>query len=435
MKMPGMSLFVPLCLACCIIQPALPAMSADSGSPLQVLFLGDGGHHRPSERFAQLQPLMSERGITLTYSDEIAALNPDNLAKYQALVIYANIDSIPPREEKALMEFVAGGGGLVPLHCASYCFRNSEAYVALIGAQFKRHGTGVFRTAIADADHPIMRGFGGFESWDETYVHAKHNESDRVILSYRVDANGKEPWTWVRTHDKGRVFYTAWGHDQRTWGHPGFVNLVERGIRWAAGVDVGVVPEFVDRSAPTRKPFVAPKMTPLRKDVKPFEFVDVGPKIPNYTAGAQWGTQKKPLNMMQKPLPAAESLKHFVTPVDFEVQLYAADPEFVGKPIAMNWDEQGRLWICETYDYPNELQPPGKGRDRIRICADTDGDGRADKFTVFAENLSIPTAIAIYRGGAIVQDGTRTLYLKDTDGDGRADVVGFGNAGVYVAWS
>ena len=72
----------------------------------------------------------------------------------------------------------------------------------------------------------------------------------------------------------------------------------------------------------------------------------------------------------------------------------------------MNWDERGRLWVCETVSIiPTNLQPAGKGRDRIRICEDTDGDGRADKFTVFAEQLSIPTAIAFYRGGAIVQNG------------------------------
>ena len=88
----------------------------------------------------------------------------------------------------------------------------------------------------------------------------------------------------------------------------------------------------------------------------------------------------------------------------------------------MTWDERGRLWVCETYDYPNELQPKGQGRDRIRICEDTDGDGRADKFTVFAEKLSIPTAIAFYRGGALVQEGGETIYLKDTSGDDVADL-------------
>lgn len=249
----------------------------------------------------------------------------------------------------------------------------------------------------------------GFESWDETYVHTKHNEKDRVVLETRAEGDGQEPWTWVRTHGKGRVFYTAWGHDERTWGNPGFQNLVERGIRWACDDDVSKVPSFADR----------PEMTAPRKDVKPFEYVDA--TIPFYPPSKQWGVMAEPVKKLQKPLPAEESLKHFITPVGFAVELFAADPE-IGKPLAMNWDERGRLWLCETLDYPNDLQEPTKGRDRIRICEDTNGDGRADKFTIFAEGLSIPTAITFYRGGAIVQDGTQTVYLKDTDGDDKADL-------------
>jgi putative membrane-bound dehydrogenase-like protein len=123
---------------------------------------------------------------------------------------------------------------------------------------------------------------------------------------------------------------------------------------------------------------------------------------------------------MQLPLPPEESI-NIVTPVGFRVDV-VSEPQLEGKPIFMTWDERGRLWVCETHDYPNELQPEGQGRDRIRICEDTDGDGKSDKFTVFAEKLSIPTAIAFYRGGAIVQNGTETLYLKDTDGDDQADL-------------
>ncbi len=180
----------------------------------------------------------------------------------------------------------------------------------------------------------------------------------------------------------------------------------------------------LDKTRPDqeRSAFDVPQMTPPRKDVRPFEYVNVGPKIPHYVPGEQWGTQGPPITMMQQPLPAEESLKHYVVPEGFRMELVAAEPDLGGKPVAMNWDERGRLWVCETVDYPNELRPAGKGRDRIRICEDTDGDGRAETFTVFAEKLSIPTAIALYRGGAIVQDGTRTLYLKDTDGDDRADV-------------
>ena len=383
---------------------------------LRVMFLGDSGPHRPRERFEQLAPVLKERSIEIVYTDRIKELNPTNLANFDALLLYANIDRIDPDAEKALLDYVNNGKGFVPIHCATYCFRNSEKIVALMGAQFRRHGTGVFRTEIVERSHPIMKGFGGFESWDETYVHHLHNEENRTVLSYRVDGTHHEPWTWVRTHGKGRVFYTAWGHDARTWGNPGFHNLVERGIRWAAGKDPALAGDFLADA-----PFPVPEMTALRTDVKPFEFIDVGSKIPNYTPSRQWGTQGEPFNKMQKPLPAEESIKHFVVPKGFHVELFVSEPQLGGKPICMTWDEQGRLWVAETYDYPNALQPPGQGRDRIRICEDTDGDWKADKFTVFAEGLSIPTSITFHRGGAIVQDGVRTLYLKDTDGDDVAD--------------
>ena len=99
---------------------------------------------------------------------------------------------------------------------------------------------------------------------------------------------------------------------------------------------------------------------------------------------------------------AEQSLKHMITPAGFEVELFAAEPD-IRPALAMAWDERGRLWICESVDYPNKLAAgDGKGNDTIKICEDTDGDGRADKFTVFAEGLSIPTAITFGGGGVIV---------------------------------
>ena len=399
-----------------LVTGAVESLSA--ADPIKVLFLGDAGHHRPSDRFKQLQPVLAKRGIELTYSGEVADLNPDNLKKYAGLAIYANTTKISPEQEQALLDFVEKDGkGFIPLHCASYCFLNSPKYIDLVGAQFQKHGTGVFRTQVAGKDHPLMKGFDGFESWDETYVHTKHNDRDRVILEFRADAEGREPWTWVRTQGKGRVFYTAWGHDDRTFGKPGFHNLVERGVRWAVGADPGVVPAYVDEDK-----FPVPQMTKLPTDVKPAEYIDVGASIPNYTPNAAWGKQGDPLIKMQKPLPAAASMQRMVTPVDFELKLFVDETQLKGKPIAMNWDEQGRLWACLTMDYPNELQPRGKGRDKIVVCEDSNHDGQADKVTEFADTLSIPTAVAFYRGGVLVQDGMETLYLKDTDRDGKADI-------------
>ncbi len=391
---------------------AFASVATAAPDPLKVLFLGDKGHHQPAARFRQIEPVLKARGIEATYTENVKDLNPETLKPYDALLLYANIDAIDPAEERALLHYVASGKGFVPLHCASYCFRNAPEVVALIGAQFDHHATGIVHEVVDEPNHPVMKDYSGFSSWDETYVHRKHNTKDRVVLSHREEGQSKEPWTWVRTHGKGRVFYTAWGHDQRTWGNPGFHNLLERGIRWASGGDPALAGAFAERTV-----FPIPKMTARRMDVKPFEYAEA--KIAFYPPDSR-SRGDGSWNKMQLPVSPAESMKHMVVPEGFEVRLFAAEPQ-IGKPLCMNWDERGRLWIAESLDYPNELKPEGQGRDRIKILEDTDGDGVADKFTVFAEKLSIPTSIAFYKGGIVVHQAPHTLYLRDTDGDDKAD--------------
>ncbi len=159
----------------------------------------------------------------------------------------------------------------------------------------------------------------------------------------------------------------------------------------------------------------APTMTAKRKDVKPFEYKDA--KIPFYAP--KFGA-KGPLTKMQLPLEPAESMKHFVHPTDFELKLFVAEPQ-IKRPICMNWDERGRLWIAESVDYPNSLRKTGEGNDRITICEDTDSDGVADKFTVFADKLSIPTSFVFAHGGIVVTQAPHTLFLRSTKGNDIAD--------------
>ncbi len=417
----GLSLGTWFSIAC-VAGFAEQTSSGDSPESLRVLLLGDQGPHQPARRASELMPVLEQRGIRVTYTENAeAALRSERLSEFDGLILYANIDRIEPAQADALLEYVEAGGGFIPLHSASYCFRNDPRIVALMGGQFQRHETGVFSVQATEEgqSHPLMQGYQSFESWDETYVHTAHNPVNRTVLEVRMEQEQREPWTWVRTQGEGRVFYTAWGHDQRTFTHPGFHNLVERGIRWACGGDPSVVPEFRRRDP---DPFADVSMTPRRTDVEPFEYVEVGPKIPNYVRGEKWGEQAQPRGRMQKPLSPQESIKHFVVPQDFEVELFASEPDLGGKPICMSWDHRGRLWVAETVDYPNEQQPEGMGRDRIRICEDTNGDGRADRFTLFAENLSIPTSIAFSHDGVIVHQPPHTLFLQDTNGDDRADV-------------
>ncbi|MBL9173982.1 MAG: c-type cytochrome [Verrucomicrobiales bacterium] len=124
----------------------------------------------------------------------------------------------------------------------------------------------------------------------------------------------------------------------------------------------------------------------------------------------------------QSPLSPQDSLRYTQVPADFELQLFAAEPD-VMKPISMAWDERGRAWVIEARDYPHGLVPEGQtGHDDLKICEDTDGDGRADRFTLFADHLNLATSLVFVKDGVLVSEARHLLFLKDTDGDGRADV-------------
>jgi len=109
----------------------------------------------------------------------------------------------------------------------------------------------------------------------------------------------------------------------------------------------------------------------------------------------------------------------FKLPEGFEVNLFAADP-LLAKPIQMNWDTQGRLWVATSETYP-QVEPGKPANDKVIILSDENRDGVADKTTVFADKLLIPTGVLPGDGGAYVANSTELLHLKDTDGDGKAD--------------
>ncbi|HVY69064.1 MAG TPA: PVC-type heme-binding CxxCH protein [Verrucomicrobiae bacterium] len=104
----------------------------------------------------------------------------------------------------------------------------------------------------------------------------------------------------------------------------------------------------------------------------------------------------------------------------FEVNLFASEKDGVVKPIQSRFDASGRLYVIGSTVYP-QLQPGQQPNDKVIILEDTDGDGRADKTTVFADGLFIPTGLEIGDGGVYVGNSTELLHLRDTDGDGRAD--------------
>jgi putative membrane-bound dehydrogenase-like protein len=365
---------------------------ADVPRRLEILFLGHKSKHHDSQ---QLADIMNKEyfkdGINITYTNDPNDMNDENLSHFDGLVVYANHDQITKDQEKALLNFVKGGKGFIPLHSASYCFRNSPEVVEMIGGQFSSHKTDSFPAVVVKPEHPVMKGINAFVTWDETYVHTKISKNIEV-LSERVEGTHHEPYTWVRPFGDGRVFYTAYGHDEKTFNNPGFLNLVKNGILWAVG----------DKAKANLAAFQIAQPT----------YTDA--QIPNYE-------NRNPAPKYQAPLTPQQSMSLMQVPPGYELQLFASEPDIIN-PVFMNWDERGRLWVIETVDYPNEVKEGDVGDDRIKILEDTNGDGKADKFTVFADKLNIPTSFTFSNGGIIVSSAPSFLFLKDTNGDDKADI-------------
>ncbi|MEJ7588501.1 MAG: PVC-type heme-binding CxxCH protein, partial [Ferruginibacter sp.] len=386
------SLCFAVFFSCLSLTATSQSTNAESPRRLELLFLGHNSKHHNSVTLADIfTKEYFKSGINITYTSNPDDLNDENLANYDGLLLYANYDSITKGQEKALLNYVRSGKGFIPLHCASWCFRNSAEVVEMIGGQFKSHRYDSFPAVIIQPDHPVMKNVPAFSTTDETYVHDKLSKNIQV-LSERVEGGQHEPYTWVRTYGDGRVFYTAYGHDETTFTNPGFLTLVKNGILWAVGDKASANLGAYQLADPT--------------------YFD-GP-VPNYE-------KKNPPPKVQESLTPQQSMSLMQVPPGFELKLFASEPDIIN-PIYMNWDEKGRLWVIETVDYPNEIKEGDEGDDRIKILEDTDGDGKADKVTLFADKLNIPTSFTFINGGIIVSQAPTFLFLKDTTGDDKADV-------------
>ena len=128
-------------------------------------------------------------------------------------------------------------------------------------------------------------------------------------------------------------------------------------------------------------------------------------------------------------------LQSFELNPGYTAQLFADETDGIANPVCMSWDPAGRLWVLCTQAYP-QLEPSYTPNDQLLILEDTNGDGRADKTTVFADDLNMPTGFALGHGGAYVGQGNDLLHLEDSDGDDKADtrrvvLTGFGTGDTH----
>lgn len=117
-----------------------------------------------------------------------------------------------------------------------------------------------------------------------------------------------------------------------------------------------------------------------------------------------------------------EAITHMTMPKGCKVTLFASEEQFpeLVKPVQMAWDTKGRLWVAAWKNYP-ERTPDSKDGDKLLILEDTNGDGKADKCTTFADDLNCPTGFQFYKDGVLVMRSPDLLFLRDTNGDDKAD--------------
>ena len=381
-----------------------PARAADEAVPrrVKVLWLGDNGHHVPLERCRQAFSALGQRGIDLTYTDDVADLNPQTLDRYDVPAALRQHRRRSRRSRRRRCSTTSSPAtASSPIHCGSLLLPQlAEDHRpdrrAVQEPQHRRLQGNDRRAAII----PIEKGLKPIESWDETYVHEMHNEKDRTVLGYRVEGDQKEPYTWVRTQGKGRVFYTAWGHDERTWGNEDFQDLLERGIRWAAG----------DWALQPQPPAQAVRRTSTAQRSRT-------------TCRARSGAPRAaPITQMQVPLPPGRVDEAHGPAAGLRGEAVRR------RPGHQQADLHGLRRARPAVDrrdrrLPQQHAARRRGPRPDRRSAKTPTATAWPTSSPSSPTSSrIPTSMCFANGGVIVAQAPDMLFLKDTKGDDQADV-------------
>ena len=360
----------------------LPLLISGSSDPLHVFLRGGPKTHGPGQHEHALfvdewTKLLRERGAEV--DGALRFPTPEQLAKTDVLVIYAAEGaSIHGAERERFDAFRARGGGLVVLH-DGVCGDDPEWFASVAGGAWK-HGKAKYKEGPTDVHvtnkaHPITRGIASWRFDDEIYWELEIDPAAEILARGFHTVFDATPQAWVLESGPARSFVSIQGHEWTSFAHPAWRAMVLRGIAWAGkrdDVDVLVSKDELAALA--------------------------------YPPGG--------------PLAPERAHEAILVHPDFELSLVAAEP-LIAKPISIDWDARGRMWVALTPGYPEKSQFSGLApHDEIVMLEDTDGDGRMDARKDFCGGLDLVTSMVLHRDGAIVSASPDIFFIRDTDGDG-----------------
>ena len=217
----------------------------DPSAPRALLVLGQNAeqarqfHNQPDHWALLAGHLRASNHSARTVTDDLAVLNPADLARYDVILNYSTGLTATDDQIDALLHAVHSGTGYVGLHAATVTFTQHPRYLAMIGARFQRHDPiKRFTIHFVDRYHPISQGLQDYDHEDELYELTADYENPKNLIpvsGIRVLAEAEgHPMVYVKEHGSGRVVYLASGHDPRSLDHPTYRTLFTRAVAWAA---------------------------------------------------------------------------------------------------------------------------------------------------------------------------------------------------------
>lgn len=402
--------------------------SSVAADPLRVFIRSGPKSHAPGAHdypqfLKDWVPLLNERGAKAEGKSGFPT--KEELDRTDVLILHAQeAGNIAIGEErKNLLEFLKRGGGIVTIHAGAVS-RDPGFFASVIGGSWNHERPtkwleGPMHLYFTDRENPITKDMSNFAMDDEIYYDMDILPEARILAAAytpkpqgtrnekaskraeELTGGGKkvsiydiQPQVWTYEKDSYRAFTCIPGHWYKNFSHPTMRAMILRGIAWAGkreNADELLRPDEVGDA---------------------LRYVEGGPT---------------------RPEKAAEKLE--VHP-EFDISLVAAEP-LINKPMNVDWDEKGRLWVVETPEYPNGRRELNVEKwkdsgswtktydrdpiDRISWLEDTNGDGVMDKKHVFADKLELCTSFCFYKNGVIACAAPDIWNLQDTDGDGVCD--------------